>query len=397
MSRASIPDLIELIYAASCDPAGWRPMLEALYESVGGCGANFVAISRPPETIAVHTGVGTVTAEFESEYQGAVVLGDPYYVRGKALGWYREGFAAPGQAVISCDEFRKTAFFNEFGRRHHYFGGMCGVATSTPTTDAVVTVMARQHHEFGEEEVGVLRTLLPHFRRALQVQYRLDAGGGATQHGLQAALDCLATGAILVDVRGAILFANTSARTSLDAREGLHVDRGELRARLSRDTRALRRLIRDVTRDGVPGAGGVLWLEREHGPAQHVVVAPVPRVDGTPAAAGALVFVTSPTALLPSADLIRHAHRLSRVEADVAQRLLDGRSVREVGGELGVSINTVRFHLKNLFAKTGTSRQGDLIRVLAATAQVLVRPAADEPQRHRRAHQRLSADRSRWG
>lgn len=181
----------------------------------------------------------------------------------------------------------------------------------------------------------------------------------------------------MVDARGAVLFANASARTALEDGNGLHVDRGELRARHSRDTRALRLLIRDVTQPGMPGPGGVVWLQRENGPVQHVVVAPVPPADGESHSACALVFVATPTGTSAPADLIRRVHRLSRVETGVAEGLLGGHSVSEVGEELGISVNTVRFHLKNLFAKTGTSRQGDLIRVLSATAQVLVRPGGD--------------------
>jgi DNA-binding CsgD family transcriptional regulator len=373
MRETSVPDLVELIYAAACDPVGWRPMLEALYQTLGGCGANFVAMTSHPERATVHTGVGTVNAEFERAYQGAVVLGDPYYMRGKELGLFREGVVALGQSLVPYDDYRRTPFFNEFGRSHSYFGGMSAVVAATPHSKAVVSIMAAEHKPFGEEQARTLRTLLPYFRRALHLQARL-AGAMSRERGLRAALDALATGAIVVDARGGVRFANATARTVLDSADGLVLDRGELRARRSRDTVALRRLIRDVTQPGMPGAGGVVWLERENRPVQHVVVAPVPPADGESHSPSALVFVATPTGTSAPADLIRRVHRLSRVETGVAQGLLRGHSVSEVGEELGISVNTVRFHLKNLFAKTGTSRQGDLIRVLSATAQVLVRP-----------------------
>jgi DNA-binding CsgD family transcriptional regulator len=43
---------------------------------------------------------------------------------------------------------------------------------------------------------------------------------------------------------------------------------------------------------------------------------------------------------------------------------MEGRSIDQVADLLCVSRNTVRTHLARLFAKTGTTRQADLIRIL---------------------------------
>jgi DNA-binding CsgD family transcriptional regulator len=55
---------------------------------------------------------------------------------------------------------------------------------------------------------------------------------------------------------------------------------------------------------------------------------------------------------------------LSRAEGRLAALLLEGRSLRQAAEELGVSLNTVRTQLRKLFEKTGSSRQGALIRTL---------------------------------
>ena len=44
--------------------------------------------------------------------------------------------------------------------------------------------------------------------------------------------------------------------------------------------------------------------------------------------------------------------------------MLDGKTLERLGDELCVSRNTARTHLQRLFAKTGTARQADLIRIL---------------------------------
>ena len=43
---------------------------------------------------------------------------------------------------------------------------------------------------------------------------------------------------------------------------------------------------------------------------------------------------------------------------------------------LGLSEATVRTHLRRLYAKTGTSRQADLVKLVAGYANPLVSPAA---------------------
>lgn len=55
---------------------------------------------------------------------------------------------------------------------------------------------------------------------------------------------------------------------------------------------------------------------------------------------------------------------LTAAETRIATRLVDGRSPREIAAELGVGVSTVRTHLARIFAKTGTSRQAELVSFL---------------------------------
>lgn len=56
---------------------------------------------------------------------------------------------------------------------------------------------------------------------------------------------------------------------------------------------------------------------------------------------------------------------LSRAEQRVCQLLADGTKPKEIAQTLGVSVSTVRSHLRNLFAKTDTSGQIDLIALIS--------------------------------
>ena len=60
-------------------------------------------------------------------------------------------------------------------------------------------------------------------------------------------------------------------------------------------------------------------------------------------------------------DAVAAAFNLTPAEIRTLERLLGGRSPAEIADELGVALPTVRTHLSNIFAKTGTARQLDLV------------------------------------
>ncbi|MCB9635881.1 MAG: helix-turn-helix transcriptional regulator [Sandaracinus sp.] len=65
--------------------------------------------------------------------------------------------------------------------------------------------------------------------------------------------------------------------------------------------------------------------------------------------------------------LLQERLALTRTEARVASRLADGRPVGHIAVELGMAEATVRTHLRNIFRKTGASRQAELVALVHRT------------------------------
>ena len=65
------------------------------------------------------------------------------------------------------------------------------------------------------------------------------------------------------------------------------------------------------------------------------------------------------------AALIRGLFDLTTMEARVAQALASGKDLGAIAVAFGISRETVRKHLKNIFAKTGFSRQTDLAAAIS--------------------------------
>lgn len=64
--------------------------------------------------------------------------------------------------------------------------------------------------------------------------------------------------------------------------------------------------------------------------------------------------------------LLEQLYGLTPAEARLAQALCQGHAPAQAAERLGIGVGTMRSQLKAIFAKTGTGRQADLVRLLSA-------------------------------
>jgi DNA-binding CsgD family transcriptional regulator len=70
----------------------------------------------------------------------------------------------------------------------------------------------------------------------------------------------------------------------------------------------------------------------------------------------------------PPREILAQAFGLTPVEADVAIGIASGRALAEIAAHRGITIGTVRIHLKSVFLKTHTHGQAGLTRLLTCLA-----------------------------
>ena len=58
-------------------------------------------------------------------------------------------------------------------------------------------------------------------------------------------------------------------------------------------------------------------------------------------------------------------------EARVAALVMRGKSIGDIADELGITAHTTRNHLKRLFSKTHTNKQGELVHALLSSPAFL--------------------------
>jgi DNA-binding NarL/FixJ family response regulator len=221
---------------------------------------------------------------------------------------------------------------------------------------------------FTQQELRFAHKVMPHLQHAATVQVRLaDASALA-----RSALDALETARapiFILDRRGRVGHANAEAEGLLCKSDGLTAGPEGLRAATPAHSARLAALIGKAAGSaGEPAASGTLRLPRPSGkPDLALVAVPLSHSADLSLAhnPAAILQVTDPLAqTTPDPALLVEAFDLTPAEVDLAVDLLCGLTVREIADRSRRSIATVRTHLANLLAKTGTSRQSELVRLL---------------------------------
>lgn len=295
--------------------------------------------------------------------------------------WAARSAARLMQATLSADlcsdaEFANSEIYTDFSKPH---GGdafyVVGAVLPVERDVAVIGFQrTRAQGPYERAHARALDRLLPHLQRALLVRARLTAAEERLAS-LEATLESLRHGVLLSTRDGTVLHANAAAQAVLRQRDGLGLAQGgQLTASRGADTARLRSLIAGCS---LPGGGGALRLERPSG-ARPLELLAVPLgaagQAGVPGKATALVFLHDPeteTAALPG--LLAGLYCLTPAESRLAADLLGHLGLEEIAARRGVGRETLRSQLKELFRKTGTTRQSELIGRLASGVAGAVR------------------------
>jgi DNA-binding CsgD family transcriptional regulator len=81
----------------------------------------------------------------------------------------------------------------------------------------------------------------------------------------------------------------------------------------------------------------------------------------------AIVFMSEPPGNVHIAEHhVARQYGLTRAETRLLRALVDGERLQHYADGAGITLNTAKTHLKQVFAKTGSKRQADLVRMFVA-------------------------------
>lgn len=129
-----------------------------------------------------------------------------------------------------------------------------------------------------------------------------------------------------------------------------------------------RTTIAAIVAAAIAAAGPVAIIVTSVEPHRRLHLFAVAGENGSPA----VLFLCDPLRKVAvPAEALHSLYAMTHAEARLASELANGSSVEEAARNLHITSNTARSHLKKVFAKTHTKRQGELVRLLAGTFAVL--------------------------
>jgi DNA-binding CsgD family transcriptional regulator len=170
-----------------------------------------------------------------------------------------------------------------------------------------------------------------------------------------------------VDRDASVLFANAAAHDLIAAGKALSISGGRLTAQTSTATTILKNVIlRCASGSSGPQDEEPLLHCRVGDPPLFILAARATGSRPETTSRGVVhLFITDPACTcIPNTEHLRQQFGLTRTEALLAVVILSGEGLGASAGRLGISTQTARTHLRNVFAKTGARRQAELVRLL---------------------------------
>jgi DNA-binding CsgD family transcriptional regulator/PAS domain-containing protein len=381
VSIAAFSDAVSTIYDCALDPALWPDAIREICHATR-CIAGVISVSD------LATGAGRLQQvwNFGPDWLERMIAHGPEVAEmiNSVPNLFTRSLDEPMVATrdIAPEVLERSRYFKEW-------------IVPQGIIDALQLTVLRQRNQYGalalsrhgdqgpvtDHDIAVLRLLAPHIRRAVAISDLLGMRAIAAST-FEASLDLLQTGVVLVDGEARIIHANRTAQAMLEIGSPIRSHRGELYALIPEASSALKVAIAKAAADqasvGRPGLG----VPAPQADGQMALIHVLPLTGGdlrtriAPRARAALFITSADSGAVMPAEALATLFDLTAAQARTLERLLAGETLGEAAEELGIAVTTARTHLANIFAKTGTSRQSELIRLAARFSPPIGRPAS---------------------
>jgi DNA-binding CsgD family transcriptional regulator len=377
-----LSSLVGDVYDAALDASLWPEALARVRAFIGGQAAVLCWKDEVNKCGCADHQDGGLDPHYVQLYFEKYIKMDPY-----STGQF---FASVGEPVgigdlVPPDEILGTRFYNEWVRPQGLVDCVVSPLHKSPTSAALVGVFRHERHGAADDESRRrLRLIVPHLRRAVLIGKTVDLKTSEAAV-LADALDGINAAIFLVDARGRMVHTNASGHVLLAEGSLLRASGGKLGANHARAEQALHEAILAAgSGDTMVGTKGIAVPLITRG-GEHYVAHVLPLTSGARhragrgyAAVAALFVHKAALATRSPPEVIAETFKLTPSELRVLLGIVEVGGVPETAAALGIAKATVRTHLLRLYAKTGTNRQPELVKLVAGFSNSLVGGAADE-------------------
>jgi DNA-binding CsgD family transcriptional regulator len=349
--------LLDLIYEAAIIPDEWPKLLDTFSDMIDAAGGTVFSTVQQRTHAICSAALEQPLREFAetglTEKNSRVARA---FERG-LFGYMHDDFA-----LFSAEEMDRDPMYAFMRSRN--FGWCVGSTIQVPNGDTHILSFERAYDKgpFKAEQIAFAETYRPHLTRAALLSARL---GFERVKAAAEAMGLIGLAAAVVGRSKRIVAANdlfqplipTVFRDS-SARAQLTDQRADSILATALDRVLREGKIADIF--SLPVAG------TEERPAFVLHVVPVKRAAHDIFSEASCLLVATPAARreAPSASLLQGLFDLSAAEAKLVRDLASGGTIQQLASRSGLSTETLRTHLKSVYAKTGLNRQSDLVALM---------------------------------
>lgn len=368
--------LVKVVNAASAavsDPRAWDGVLSALSERFDATSAAIfarpvAADSAPPLAVVLN-----LPPDGMKTYLDRWVQHDPWLISARRAPMF-SGNCYIGREVCDWPELDRSMFYNEFSKDQGVRGLLSmlvddGRQSALAPFTFLSVYRAPGLDEFTADDRRAMRAIHAPVQMALRAYCALEASRDS-QLAAAAALDAVGKPVLVLDRSGRLLHANAAADAGAVQSNWLVIRGGRLAQFVSIETDAAPVLVGRAAQGCLQTVR--LWRPARAGGVHCAIVRLVPLGEGHPCTwawpEGAVLLLIdeeAPDLQAQRIPALAVRYCLTATESQLLVQMGNGLGPADIASANGVSIHTVRTHLKHLFEKTGVSRQTDLIRLLA--------------------------------
>lgn len=383
-STGNVLSLLGQLYDASTDVNKWEPFLESISKMFNAFGANLNYYDVHAQLLSFTSFTGLEQGEKYTPLFIKHAFNDPRYPKNVNKAYLPEpdpewmkGKPWTDRMAVSEKELHKSSMYQEVLKPQNIEYTIVSFLINDPSNMVTFGLFRGPDDEpWTEQDCDLLNQIVPHIQRAVTIHKRLSQLDFERRAALNS-LDQINMGLILVDETQHILFANKQARMILDGRDGM----SDLNTKLEISNSSLNQILNNMIAEVIENSkqsestnGKCLSLLRPSGKRDYsLLVSPIwgniMQVQNNnlnnPIAA---IFISDPESTPGvQVDLLKQLYGLTKTEARILDKLVRGNNVKTLASQMRVQENTIRQHLKKIYAKTETDSQATLIQKIMSS------------------------------
>jgi DNA-binding CsgD family transcriptional regulator len=383
ITTKGLSELIGLIHEAGLEPALWPESIDRIRLAMTGTAALLFTPQHGLEAggLAIPANLSTaIMARYAEKYHQL----DLWTQAGVKRKLFVPGTVATDDDLLPRRLLLSSPYYREFLEPAN-ISRLCTSVIFGQDEPAVLPTVISIYRgldapPFGRGAKNLLRLLMPHLSRSLGLMFRLRGAEQKLAASL-AALDKLSCGIVLFGQYGNVVHSNQIASALLAENDGLTLE-GKVphgpRLRTSSEARttSLNRLVAIAV--SAPSTENCstprgMHLPRMRGRPPIVInISPLPPNHefecGTAHVLAIGFLFEAILSTQPDTRLLAEIYGLTTAETRLVGELCSGWMLAQIGEHHGVSTETLKSQLKSIFAKTGTHRQIEVVRLASALA-----------------------------